>query len=41
MSNLGYLALLRDDHENALETCREAAALFEELDMQATWRARG
>ena len=31
MSNLGYLALLRDDPAAARETCREAAALFEEL----------
>ena len=31
MSNLGYLSLLRDDPAAARETCREAAALFEEL----------
>ena len=31
MSNLGYLALLRDDPAAARATCREAAALFEEL----------
>jgi tetratricopeptide (TPR) repeat protein len=31
MSNLGYFALLRDDPSAARATCREAAALFEEL----------
>ncbi len=31
MSNFGYLALLRHDPAAARETCREAAALFEEL----------
>ena len=31
MSNIGYLALLREDPATALPTCREAAALFEEL----------
>ncbi len=31
MNNLGYLSLLRDQPEAARETCREAAALFEEL----------
>jgi predicted ATPase/class 3 adenylate cyclase len=31
MSNLGYFALLRDDPSSARATCREAAALFEEL----------
>ncbi len=33
VSNLGYLALLRDDASAALATCREAAALFEELHL--------
>ncbi len=32
VSNLGYLSLLRDDPAAALATCREAAALFEELN---------
>jgi tetratricopeptide (TPR) repeat protein len=31
MSNLGYLSLLRGDPAAARATCREAAALFEEL----------
>jgi len=31
MSNLGYVTLLRNDPAAARETCREAAALFEEL----------
>src|SRR5205085_4732532 len=30
-SNLGYLSLLREDAPAALETCQEAAELFEEL----------
>ncbi len=31
MNNLGYLSLLREQPDAARETCREAAALFEEL----------
>ena len=31
MSNLGYLSLLREQPEAARDTCREAAALFQEL----------
>jgi hypothetical protein len=33
MSNLGYLSLLEGDASAAVETCREAAALFEELQL--------
>ena len=33
MSNLGYLSLLEEDPSAALATCREAAALFEELEV--------
>lgn len=33
MNNVGYLSLLHEDVDGALKTCREAAALFEELDM--------
>ncbi len=35
MSNLGYLSLLKEDPSAALATCREAAALFEELELDA------
>jgi tetratricopeptide (TPR) repeat protein len=35
MSNLGYVSLLAGDPSSALERCREAAALFEELEVDA------